>query len=111
MFKSIVLLKYLKKEENFDYFLFKIIDDDFEEECIGTAPFPSFSAPAAIEDASAIINCYSSKNLDVVKNLILFMQFYEKDNYAISKQINAYKIYISDFNKYLPEIEKYINLL
>ena len=39
-----------------------------------------------VKRAAAVISCYSYKNLNVVKELILFMQFYEK------KKKNGYSI-------------------
>jgi hypothetical protein len=107
MFKSIEYIKFLKKENNVYYDLYKIIDDDFEGEYIGaTGP------PRAGGAAAAIINCYSSRNLNVAKNLILFMQNYqEKYNYYITDQIYWYKKYIPGFEQYLPEIEKYLSLI
>jgi len=104
MFKSIEYIKLLKKENNVYYDLYKIIDDDFEGEYIGAA---ARGAAAAV-----IINCYSSRNLNVAKNLILFMQNYqEKYNFYITNQISWYKKYTPGFEQYLPEIEKYLNLL
>ena len=72
MFKSIQYIKYLKRENNLHYDLFKI----------------------------------------VAKNLILFMQDYQKKyNLSIAEQISWYKEYTPGFEKYLPEIEKYLNLI
>lgn len=72
MFKSIQYIKYLKRENNLHYDLFKI----------------------------------------VAKNLILFMQDYQKKyNLSIAEQISWYKEHTPGFEKYLPEIEKYLNLI
>ena len=106
MFKSIRYIKYLK---NNDY-LVEIIDDNFKEQYVGRVK-PDRHKTSSIE-ASAIINCYSSKNLNVAKNLFLFMQYcYKYYNYSISEQISFFKQEVPDFEIYFPEIQKYINLL
>jgi len=71
-----------------------------------------------VKRAAAVISCYSYKNLNVVKELILFMQFYEKKKKKKKKKkrlfyfrsISKYKQYIG-FKPYLPKIEKYLSLL
>ena len=112
MFKSIKYIRFLKCENNLYYDLYKIIDDDFEEEHIGEVPMEAVNTTRGAS-ARAVINCYSLKKLNVAKNLILFMQYYQEqyNYYSIAEQIYWYKKYTPEFNTYLPEIEKYLNLL
>jgi len=107
MFKTIQYIKYFKSENDIHYYLIKIIDDDFKEEYIGISTVSLLAARA-----DAVIKCYYSKNLNVAKNLVLFMQDYQlNQNHHIINQILWYQEYTSGFKQYLPEINKYLNLL
>lgn len=95
-------MKYFGSFNNFLFFEFKIIDKDFQE-------IISLKENKIIE---AIIQIYSRRNLDVVKNLVLFMMYEQtRKGYPIINQIKLYKIMYPDFNKYIPEIEKYLLIL
>lgn len=105
MFKSIEFVKNIFENQSRS-FVFKIIDDNFEEKWINTLH------PGSIGMAKAVIDCYSSKNFNVAINLILLMRYFqEKYDYPIAEQISWYQEYTSEFEKYLTEIQKYINLL
>jgi hypothetical protein len=112
MFKSIQYLKYLEYNLKTDLYLylFKIIDDDFEEETVGTS-----EGNAAGENVGAVINCYSKRNLNVPKNLLLFFMFIEKQHgskfNSIRQQIEFNMKHQSLFPKYKEEIESYLSLI
>lgn len=58
---------------------------------------------------SSIIKIYTKKQLNVSKNLFLFMK-YDQSIYGlgVEQQINYYKRHIDNINDYLPEINKYL---
>jgi hypothetical protein len=115
MFKSIKFLKYLEFNSKTNLYsdLYKIIDDDFEEEIMGERPGNS---PARFGGGEgAIINCYSKRNLNVPKNLFLFFMFNEKQYgsiyYNIQQQISYCMKNKPLFPKYKEDVEKYLLLL
>lgn len=58
-----------------------------------------------------IIKCYTNKE-KFAQNIILFMRWYEIEyKITISRQIKEYIEISYEFEKLLPEIQKYINLL
>lgn len=82
-----------------------IIDDDFSETFVGHDYFTITGIVVGI------IKCYSSKNLNVAKNLLLYMKYQARRGFEIKNQISCYRYNIREFNYYLPEIQKYLNLL
>jgi|ERR1019366_3935669 hypothetical protein len=127
MFKSIQYLKYLGHDPktNLCSYIYKIIDDDFEEELVnawassgmgaGTPRPRRAAAGVAGADADAVINCYSKRNLNVPKNLLLLFMFNEKlygsKYHNIQQQISYCMKYQSLFPKYKEEVEKYLILI
>jgi hypothetical protein len=113
MFKSIHYLKYLGFDPKPGLYssLFKITDDDFEEEIAGAAT----AHDNVVRSSGAVINCYSKRNLNVPKNLLLLFMFYEKDyvkkHYSIEQQISYCMKYQNLFPKYKEEVEKYLLLM
>jgi len=119
MFQSISFI-FLKSENDLNHYLYVITDTDFTEEVVETVPENQGLGSSIV---AAIINCYSSKNLNVAYNLILFMQFWENANsvpraprrstnrFSILNQISRYKQLVLEFDKYLPKIEKYLVLI
>ena len=87
-------------------YLFKIIDEDFEEDVVGTGHAPT---------EGAVINCYSKRNLNVSKNLFLMFMFNEKlygsRHNNIQQQISWCMEYQKLFPKYKEEVEKYLLLI
>ena len=84
-------------------YLFKIIDEDFEEDVVGTGHAPT---------EGAVINCYSKRNLIVSKNLFLMFMYHEKQSiYPIKQQISYCVKYQSFYIKYKEDVEKYLSLI
>ena len=84
-------------------YLFKIIDEDFEEDVVGTGHAPT---------EGAVINCYSKRNLNVSKNLFLMFMYYKKQyEYSIQQQISWCIKYQLLFPKYKEDVEKYLTLI
>ena len=116
MFKSIKDLKYLVHDPktNLYYYLYKIIDDDFEEKIVGASARTRASLVAG-PAADAVINCYSKRNLNVPKNLLLLFIFSEKlygSKYNnIQQQISNCMKYQPLFPKYKEDVEKYLSLI
>jgi hypothetical protein len=113
MFKSIHQLKYLEynpKTVLYSY-LYKIIDDDFEEEIVG------FGRAGGVgrSDVSAVIDCYSKRNLNIPKNLLLFFMFHEKqfgyEYHSVQQQIFWCMQYQELFPKYKEDVDKYLTLV
>lgn len=84
-----------------------IIDDDFEKKVVVITQIYCFYARLC----DAIIKVYSEKQLDVAKNLFLYMKYIEYSGHEIENQINDFSLNVSDFNIYLPEIKKYLLFL
>jgi hypothetical protein len=116
MFKSIQDIKYLgyDKETELYSYLFKIEDEDFEEEITG-ALGDRAAHTRDIVGVRAVIKTYSKRNLNVSKNLLLLFMFYEKEYgkkyYSIEKQIENCMKYQPLFQKYKEEVEKYLTLV
>jgi hypothetical protein len=117
MFKSIQHIKDLGYDPKtaLYLYLFKIIDDDFEEETVGEHGAHETGFSMATGAISAIINCYSKRNLNVPKNLLLYFISNEKQYgskyYSIQQQINICMKYQPPFPKYKEEVEKYLLLI
>lgn len=82
-----------------------ITDDDFVE----TSIFESKVHYGLSNEVSAIIKCYSERNLNVAKNLFLFIKYHE-NSMSLKVQINFYKKDIKEFSQYISQIEKYVLL-
>jgi len=102
MFQSIRFIKFLKSENDLDHYLYVITDTDFTEEVVGTV-FENHRGVQARADA--IIKCYSSKNLDVVKNLTAYMVS-RKHNIPLLYQLKRFKRDIPGFVKYVDLVKE-----
>lgn len=123
MLKSITYLQFLMDNENkIKSFVYKIIDDDFEEEWEGDVcrriardDCDSMFEPSVGSRVDAVINCYESKSLPVAKNLInlfvLFENKYGKIYNSVKQQIEYCLKYNKLYLKYHKEVEKYLSLL
>jgi hypothetical protein len=108
MFKSIQHLNGHDPKTKLYSYVYKIIDEDFEEEI-------SEASVAADAGADAVIKTYSKRNLNVPKNLFLLFMFYEKEYgkkyYSIEQQIVYCMKYQPFFLKYKKDVEKYLLLI
>jgi hypothetical protein len=102
MFKSIISYD---ENEN-DYILFTITDDDFEEDILANCKVKGYRYRGA--RLQAIIQCYEKRELNVATSLSLFFKnCFPKvsiyDNCFILKMSLPleYEKYINDINKYL----------
>jgi hypothetical protein len=119
MFKSIQPLRYLGQDPKtkFHSYLYKIIDEDFEEEIAAERDVIAVGARLHLDPAAggAIINCYSKRNLNVSKNLFLMFMFNKKaygSRYNnIQQQISNCMKYQPLFPKYKEDVEKYLTLI
>lgn len=85
-----------------------IVDDDFEEEWASTTPAPEGVAVMP----GAVINCYESKNLPVVRNLIKLLIYIKQEYGWRVEHINSWNLkYQKLYPKYHNEVEKYLSLL
>lgn len=103
MFKNIRHINSIKYSH-----IFKITDDDFEEECIADYNTLAFARPIAI------INCYSKRNLNVPYNFVLFMKWYVGSTFhktSIVDLLDTYTIWIKEFEQYKNDVEKYLSLI
>jgi hypothetical protein len=114
MFQSIQYLNYLGYDQRTKLYsnLFKITDSDFEEEVADAGS----AEPSGLGlGAGAVITCYSKRNLNVPKNLLLLFMFNEKqygfEYYSIQNQIFYCEQYQPLFPKYKEEVEKYLLLI
>jgi hypothetical protein len=123
MFKSINYIKiqnsYLTADGgglNFEV-LFELIDDDFQENCLGFEPddialSESGITAESVSGCNAVIRLYENKNLNVSANIIYFFNFIiNKYKCSIKEQIEWNIKYNTLFPKYKEEIEKYLLLL
>lgn len=106
---SFKFLDFDQKSKNWSYEIL-IVDEDFQEM---TPVIMGSSNIAGAYSASimALVKIYSKRNLNVYKNIIKLMQYhYERNGDDINKQIQWYKKDVEGFDKYLPELEKYLLL-
>lgn len=102
-------LNYDQKSQKHNYEI-SIIDEDFKETItVSAVAFVSIACAAA----TAIIKIYSKRNLNVSKNIVAYMKYFDKQYgsyYDINNQIHWYKKDVPKFDNYLPKIEKYLLL-
>ena len=109
MFKSIEYNKYLgyDKEKKLYMYEYTIEDTDFTETAAAGATGAGRAAAAA-----AVINTYSKRNLNVPRNLLLYLKYAEKHwGWEIPTLISWCKRYTPDFNKYEKDVERYLLLM
>jgi hypothetical protein len=103
MFKSINLIAYLDdmpQEECLS--LYKIRDDDFEEECVG---------PDVNAGADCLVKIYKNRNLNVASNFIRFLIFSKPNHWSVQKLYSDFKKDCPFLDPYREEIERYLLLV
>lgn len=100
--------KYIIDTKTDKYHVYKhqvlIIDDNFEKNIMIGGYYNFYD-----KLCYSIIKIYSEKQLDIAKNLFLFMMYVEnKEFYKIKTQIHMFSINVNNFKDYLPEIKKHL---
>lgn len=97
--------------------IINIIDEDFnihisqQDQFYQKFPFNTLNRKMLIA-IEAIISYYSSKNLNVEKNIFQLLSYFSQTfNKSFDEQIELYSKYSSNFLEYLPKVKKYLLLL
>ena len=117
MFKSITYRKYLgyNKETDLYSYEYEIVDTEFTETAVGAVAAAAAAVALALAVAAeeaAVINIYSKRNLNVAKNLVIYLKYAEKHwRWEIPELISWCKQYTPNFSKYEQDIHKYLLLI
>ena len=111
MIRNIQCISYLgyNKATNLFRYEFKIIDDDFEWEGVGTVRARQHLIPVRM---NAIINCYSKNKLPIAPNLVKALFIFNKQyGWSIEEQINWNKQYCPNWHLVEKDMDKYLLLV